>query len=1352
MLIQTQNISGHGLIDATGGNGIGYGFGGAGGRMAVHVNWFREFSGDYIAYGGFGGTSVPGHIETGNGAAGTVFITDSNDQGVTNKQTELINGTLTFVDGFVYLLIDNDNRNKIIGTVVMREDSKPFEFDMLEANNHAVLWLDGSDSELIVHKFDGDRTGSMHLVANQKLWVEYVQSTSGYTVAPVSYNIENGAEVVLPSTTIILGTRTEMKGLMTMVQNLTIADGAKCSFSSTAQTALIENGNYTHVTNKGNISLSHLTVQRGSEAVFIETEANLVLFLIKISIKFEGLMWMNKGSIYSREGVIESLAVLDVNFKGHDAGMGTGAGGSSRDYGYGGSYGGHGGAPKPQVGGTPYGSVYEPVDMGSGGGSGSGQGGRGGGYLFWNNGDNLWIDGELTLEGEAGQSGNGGGGSGGGLFIKTLNFTGFGHIDCHGGSGIGSGGGGSGGRIAVHIGFQNKYRGRLNVTGGLGLGSLPSGAAGTVYLEENRQGPQYAEVKYNPDTLKYETTATHKRLEIDNEHIDKHLYEDHAEPWLYTVLSENQDVYEFDEIDLTRHANLQIDYPADSDFTNPAVIVYFHLFYGDRTGLLHIRDRQKVYIEVVESISNETVAPCSFRIDNGSEALFPVTTNLMGTRTVLGGKITGVETMNVRGGADVVFLSTAQTALIENREYIMETTPGNFSFAILRIMAYSIAEFRDITGVCVISVAKFYVKFEGLLQMNAVKIESTYGHIESHGILDMDGMGHGPEQGPGAGLTLPDIYSLGEGAGHGGYGGGPGPKYGGVPYNSIYIPFEAGSGGGSGIGTGGSGGGRMEWDNAELIEMNGLLTLAGTDGSGGHSGGGSGGSLVIHTLNITGHGVITVHGGNGVGHGGGGSGGRVSVNCQFRYSYGGKYHNYGGNGGTQNSHHGAAGTTFKEENLRELEYRHKKYDPVLNTTYLEVDHHMLHADNADKRGAPTVIQDPDTVAYEFDEVDITGLTYAWIYNVTGANMTIHKFLGDKTGQLHVRPTQKIVVEVVESVNNVTEAPVSYIIDYGAEAIYPSELHIHGTNSTFAGTITGVHNLFIENGSWVEFMSTANTALIENREYTRNTTEGHFQWSQLHVKLGGKAGFLDVLNDLFIDVSECKVKYQADLYMNDATIKSTYAWIESEGVFHLNGHGHPAESGPGKGSTVSGQGYGASHGGHGGGTDPDLHTDPYGSIFRPSEAGSGGGNGSGTGGNGGGVLHWINSHYFELHGLLAVQGTNGTGDNAGGGSGGSVLIESMNFTGHGEINTEGGSGTGTGGGGAGGRAGIHCEWRYTFGGKFINHGGVSGTEATYAKYAGAAGTTFVKNNKRPLEYRKLKYKDGGSTAYFEVDHR
>ena len=1355
------NFSGHGLTTTEGGVGHNNGHGGGGGRIAAHVTWYREYTGDYKTYGGYSGSSRTDDDK--NGAAGTIYFTDSNTEGLTAK--EYINTTegLVFKDGFVKLYIDNDNRNHISPTIITTDDGNyEFEFDELEANNHAVLQMYGSTSELIVHKFNGDRTGLMHILEGQVIHVEYKESTTGYTVAPVSYKVEKGTEIVLPSTVIMLGTRSELKGLMTNVQNLTIAEGADVEFYSTSQTALRENGTYTHMTKPGNISLTIFTIQRGSVARFTETEADLVLQLIKFHIMYQGLVYMTDGTIYSDEGVVESEGFLYLDYMGYGPESGPGNGSTVGNVGYGGAHGGHGGATKPNTGGIPYDSVYIPKQEGSGGGNGKGIGGRGGGYLVWKVGTHLWIDGEVTMQGENGQGVNAGGGSGGGIFIETLNFTGYGHVDCSGGNGSisGEGGGGSGGRIGLLIHFDRRFAGLLNAYGGYGSNGMLSGAAGTVFIEETNRGPDYEDIKYDKVLNETIRVGNHRRILIDNNDIDAHLYVNHGEPWLYSSVNEGETTsYAFDEMDVRGHANLIFDYPP----SGAEVEVIVHEMQGDLTGLIHIRQRQTLFVEVVESVSNETYAPVSFKIDAKSEVLFPEIVNLVGRRNWFAGLITGIEELLIRGGADVIFFSTGHTALLTNGTRIRITPQGNFEWAILKVMRNSKANFRQISNPMSITVAEFYVKYEGLLLMNLALIRSSYGNVEAEGEFNLNAVGNPAETGYGKGWTK---GSVGWGAGHGGWGGGPEPDFGGIPYNSLFKPGNgtayptmeyAGSGGGNGGGTGGTGGGFLVWKVGALLEMDGILTLNGGDGSSSNSGGGSGGSLLIEALNMTGHGEILVAGGNGVGSGGGGAGGRIGVHCEWRYSYGGEYHNYGGDGGGSysSSRAGAAGTTFVQENSRPIEYRAKKYDPVHNMTYFDVDHKYVHTDNLLKYSpAATLIMENYRYNYVFNETELTGSSRLMIYhpnNATRVDVDIHLFIGDKTGVLIIKTDQHVVVEITEAIFNRTEAPCGFELHAGGEIYLPAETHLHGADSTFAGLITGVADLYVEDATDIEFHSTAYTALVENGTYYNVKEPGNFAWDTLTVKKGGTVGFLKITEAMHIWNSETKVKYFGNLYMNDAIIDSSYAWIESKGIFHLNGHGHGPEEGYGAGQTISYQGYGASHGGYGGGADPSLPTRPYGSVYNPMLFGSGGGNGNGVGGNGGGVLLWNISQRMELNGLLAIQGDNGVSGNSGGGSGGSVNMFTTNFTGHGEINVRGGNGAGTtGGGGAGGRIGVHCRYRYSYGGKFTNRGGDGGS-SNILTHGGAAGTTYVENNFRPLEYRILKYMKGTNNTYFQVDH-
>ena len=349
--VVATNFSGHGNVSVEGGTGSGLGHGGSGGRMGIKVLWLREFSGSYLAYGGRGGP-LRDVADPGNAAGGTVYYTDSS-KGLTSK--EVINTThgLVFRDSFQKLLLDNDNRNGVLPTVIEAESTSYFEFDEVEAHNHVVLQMAGNVTvTMVVHKFKGDRTGLFHLLPDQKMYVEYVASKVGYTIAPVSYKIEQGAEIIMPSTVTMLGTRTEVHGRLVNIHNLTIAEGAQTSFYSTAQTALLEDGVYSHLTQPGNVTFASITIQRGSVLEMTHILNTLTLHIDTFRLKYEGLILMNRGSINSDTAVIESEGLLSLNYTGHGPDTGPGAGfTTSTGLGTGAAHGGHGGAPNPQTGG-----------------------------------------------------------------------------------------------------------------------------------------------------------------------------------------------------------------------------------------------------------------------------------------------------------------------------------------------------------------------------------------------------------------------------------------------------------------------------------------------------------------------------------------------------------------------------------------------------------------------------------------------------------------------------------------------------------------------------------------------------------------------------------------------------------------------------------------------------------------------------------------------------------------------------------------------------------------------------------------------------------------------------------------
>ncbi|KAK3755992.1 hypothetical protein QZH41_003345 [Actinostola sp. cb2023] len=1321
ILIKTTSFSGHGVITTEGGSGNGNGGGGSGGRIAVHVSWLREYAGKYIAYGGLG---------TKAGAAGTVYYTDTNE-GLSHRPIIKSDGNKTeFGVGFTKLIIDNVNRNPSIPTIIINENKTYYEFKELEVNNHAVLNIHGEEAVLVVHNFTGDRTGLVHLKSGQKMFVEVVESSKGYTVASVSYKVDQGAEIVYPSSLTLLGTRCTFEGFVVGVYRLIAAEGARVVFTSSTQTGIKENGTFQVLTTPGNVTFPEIYMQRGSKLDLSRINGTLTLTALIFRVKYHAVVNMNHGNIDSSWAWLESRGKILLEGTGYSAESGPGKGKTVNTIGTGAGHGGEGGAHQSNItGGEPYGSVYKPLHFGSGGGNGQGQGGSGGGLLHWRIGQQIELDGLLSVRGSVGLGTNSGGGSGGTLLIECTNLTGYGEVNSQGGDGLNLGSGGAGGRIAVHVRFKHKFAGTYKVYGGLGKSVA---AAGTVYVEETSRGPQYADLKYDKSTNKTIVTATHRYLEVDNAN--------RKTIWNTMLLEREHVFYELDELFLTRHANLQVRHPPGA--SNVTVIV--HRFLGDGTGRFHLRRNQRIFVEVVESKTNETLAPCSFKIDEGSEIIFPSIVKLYGSRSIFEGRITGVIDLFVASGGKCEFSSTSQTAIIENRRYIHIDINGNFTFGTVTIERNSEIAFSRVTFDLRLNCAEIRIKYEGKAFINHGTIDSSFAWIESEGLLSLKGKGFGPETGIGRGSTNNQI---GSGAGHGGEGGKTDHSDGGVPYDSVYEPTQFGSGGGNGQGTGGSGGGKLFWFVAKRLQINGLLSSDGINGIGNHAGGGSGGSIFIQTTNMTGHGEISVKGGSGTGDGGGGSGGRVAIHCRWRYTYGGKFTDLGGQG---SKYGGPAGTVYKEENLRPLEYRHVKYSKTKNTTLLAVDHTYVHIDNDGyKVPGATMLMAENTTYYEFDEMELTGFSRLLLYHPGNEKIqaVVHRFIGDKSGQFHLRNNQRIFVEVVESTSNMTEAPCSYRVDVGAEILLPSEFHMHGTRSRLEGMITGVHHLKVSEGAVADIYSTTQTALIENRTYVYISEKGNVSFATIVVKRGGDIEFRKVNEFLKVTSNELSIKYQGIFHMNHGEVLSSFAWLDSQGHFKLDFGGYPAEKGPGAGTTAlrngNTVGTGAGYGGEGARNGGVSH----GSVFRPLLLGSGGGNGQGVGGSGGGQLYWEVAKRLELNGLVSARGNKSSGSNSGGGSGGSILIEVTNITGHGEISVVGGDSMGNSGAGAGGRIAVLCRWRYTFGGKISDRGGIGRDNSSSAP----AGTLYKEENLRPLEYRHLKYLPGTNVTLLAVDH-
>ncbi|MCP4214762.1 MAG: hypothetical protein GY765_08890 [bacterium] len=167
----------------------------------------------------------------------------------------------------------------------------------------------------------------------------------------------------------------------------------------------------------------------------------------------------------------------------------TDAGYNAEDGSYdqcGGSYGGYGAYFENNDVNSLYGSVYIPMEPGSGGGGERpyNNGGNGGGVISLTS-QSLIVDGALKADGCDGNA-RAGGGSGGSLLIDTDILAGPGIISADGGH-SGMSGAGGGGRIALYYNSSDFDLNTISVKGGVCFNDSTNfkGGSGTVYLKRD---------------------------------------------------------------------------------------------------------------------------------------------------------------------------------------------------------------------------------------------------------------------------------------------------------------------------------------------------------------------------------------------------------------------------------------------------------------------------------------------------------------------------------------------------------------------------------------------------------------------------------------------------------------------------------------------------------------------------------------------------------------------------------------------------------------------------------------------------------------------------------------------------
>jgi len=187
---------------------------------------------------------------------------------------------------------------------------------------------------------------------------------------------------------------------------------------------------------------------------------------------------------------IQTGGSINADWLGFVAGAGPGK--STTD---GGSYGGRGG--DYQADGTigpTYGSITNPISLGSGGASTSG-----GGAIIISATDTVTINGTLSADGKTGGEYSGVG-SGGSINITAITLTGSGTIRANGGYSLHRGNGG-GGRITITQTTGTTWTPIFQVFGGPAGGEGAKGAAGTIYLQDANDAAGVGELIINNNNV-----------------------------------------------------------------------------------------------------------------------------------------------------------------------------------------------------------------------------------------------------------------------------------------------------------------------------------------------------------------------------------------------------------------------------------------------------------------------------------------------------------------------------------------------------------------------------------------------------------------------------------------------------------------------------------------------------------------------------------------------------------------------------------------------------------------------------------------------------------------------------------
>lgn len=1085
------------------------GGGGAGGRIAIYFKrnvTFSEFR--YLASGG-----LPGRVcdDCEAGGPGTVFlyhmgenhrtlVIDNN--GAPSSKEVYINWNSLSQDGCRAWILPISGKHAFAqGTT----GGYSYEFEEIQIYGNGDLAVDQpTEDNVIISTVDdrdltgggdkndykviiffkymiGDRTGSVHIGSGQAM--DLLRDEIDLPFNTYTYS---GSYLGLAPMTYVHGVEIHLSGIMANVNNVTLRMNGYL---------WLKHGGHTAKEPESTYKYDYIKIQDDStlNATTDPINEEGIIFSVKeLAIEGGGVMHGTYVTINALRVIVDAGGHLSADGLGYRSehtqvkhGLSSvhgivnpGAPNRVNGIGGGGSHGGSGGkelAAFAQAG-QANGDIFAPQNMGSSGGIGLYDlpGGAGGGRLWFNVTDTIFIDGIVSANGADAVFNASGGGAGGSVWIHCDIIQGYGKITAHGGRGStfseNTGSGGAGGRVAVYFNFNETMSSFRYLAYGGPKGGLDSenGGAGTVFV--------------------YNMIEDHKTLILDNdgqtprdpfntiESYDDLTY-DSCRTWIlpesgYNDFANGKFSFSFNELQIYGAAHMAV----LPEYVNTPVDIFFLYMIGDRTGTMHIGNEQDMDLE-----RPEIDLPFNVRVYAGGYLGLAPYTIIHGVTIWLHGELVHVQNITLHHEGHLALQTGGHTknANADTYEFLWVRIQDN---ATISIITDPVSDPQSLFVVENEITMEGGSNFYGTdMSISAANITLDYGAS-----INADSLGYRPEDSQTNYVNRGLGTSSDSGSTGGGYGGtsgkGAGTSFTGQPYGNIFIPNEHGSGGGGGWNVGGQGGGRIYMNVSHRLLVDGEIRSNGGDGKAKNGGGGSGGSVLIDTNYFRGMGDIKANGGSQFkgGTGGGGAAGRIAIYFRHNVTYWGGYQCHGGYAAGL-AEPGGPGPVFiynieknhstlyiNNDNLQTTEevnlirnYINTTQDSFKAWILPESSDHWLAGGKSD---------------YRFNELQIFGNAHLAMKPLVledGCNLHFLHMIGDRTGFIHIGPYQ-----IMDLNRRFLDTPFSsYVYEKGYLGLAP-ETYLEKVFAHIEGTLDHIHNLTLTQNGGLKLYKSGST---NNRE-------------------------------------------------------------------------------------------------------------------------------------------------------------------------------------------------------------------------------------------------------------------------------